>query len=287
MLNRLVLESPGASEDSASAIREELPVTPAPDEDQGEKAAAVARADGLERSRTRILAVSESLRREIAFRLHGAVQNKLILMLHRIGRLVDARPRVFEAEVVGIREELERLIENDIRKFSVTIYPDILRRGLVPALESLADRFQREVPLEMDLDPDIARGEKTNSEIIPERVRLSAYRVVEEALTNTIKHSQAKNAAVTLDQPAKGLLRVRVYDDGQGFDVEDESEGIGLGTMRDYAEALGGQCVVDSARDNGTTVTATLPFTRVTQRPLRPESSALPTGPHPDFDTLM
>jgi glucose-6-phosphate-specific signal transduction histidine kinase len=104
---------------------------------RGEEAEAIARAEELASSRTRILAVSESLRKEIARHLHGSVQIKLILVLSRISRLGQASPDELAAEVAEIRQELELLIENDVRKISVQIYPDILRRGLVPSLESL------------------------------------------------------------------------------------------------------------------------------------------------------
>ena len=189
---------------------------------RAEEEAATARSKVLERSRSRILAVSESLRKEIARRLHGPIQSKLIVMLHSIDRLTQASPEEIGGAVAGIREELEDLIENDIRKLSVIVYPDILRRGLIPALQSLGDRVQREIPLEMDLDQEFAKREKTDSKIIPEGMKLSAYRVAEEALTNAIKHAQARKVAVKLEQLKDGWLRVRVSDDGRGFDVESE-----------------------------------------------------------------
>ena len=139
---------------------------------RGEQATAVVRAEELERSRTRVLAVSESVRKDIARHLHGSVQNKLILLLHRIDLLGQAAPSELNAEVRSIREELEDLIENDVRKTSVQIYPDILRRGLVPALESLADRFEGQLSLETDLDPDLASREKSDRNAIPENLRL-------------------------------------------------------------------------------------------------------------------
>ena len=246
---------------------------------RGQEAEAVARAEALERSRTRILAVSESLRREIARHLHGSVQNKLILVLNRISRLGQDSPDELAVEVAEIREELERLIEDDVRKISVQIYPGILRRGLVPSLESLGDRFHREITVEKDLDPDIARRERTNSDTVPEQVRLSAYRVAEEALTNTLKHAEADRVTIALKRPSEDWLRLTVSDDGRGFDVEAESEGVGLGTMRDYAGAVGGRVAIESSHGTGTTVTAMLPL-RPADGGKSPEGSSSP-NPHP------
>ena len=230
------------------------------EKERAEKAEAVARSEELERSRIRIIEVSESLRKEIAGHLHGSVQNKLILVLNRVSRLGQGSSDEIAAEMAEIRQELEHLVENDIRKISVQIYPGILRRGLVPSLESLGDRFRREINVEKDLDRYISTHEKTNSDIVPEPVRLSAYRVAEEALTNTLKHARADRVTITLNRPSQDWLRLTVSDDGRGFDVETESEGVGIGTMRDYAEAVGGRVVIDSTLGTGTTVTATLPM---------------------------
>ena len=225
-----------------------------------ERAEAVARSEELERSRIRIIEVSESLRKEIARHLHGSVQNKLILVLNRVSRLGQGSSDEIADEMAEIRKELEHLVEDDIRRISVQIYPDILRRGLVPSLESLGDRFRREITVEKDLDRYISTHEKTNSDIVPEQVRLSAYRVAEEALTNTLKHARADRVTIALNRPSEDWLRLTVSDDGRGFDVETESEGVGIGTMRDYAEAVGGRVVIDSTLGTGTTVTAMLPM---------------------------
>ena len=228
---------------------------------RGKEAEAAARTEELERSRKRILEVSESLRRELAVHLHGSVQNKLILVLGKISRLDVGSRGGLATDVAEIRSELEEIIENDVRKISVQIHPDILRRGLVPALESLGDRFRRELAVENDFDQDIVRSERTESETIPEKVRLSAYRIAEEALTNAVKHAQATKVKVALDRRSDGWLQLKVSDDGRGFEVDSESGGLGIGTMRDYAEALSGRIEIESNRGCGTAVTVKLPMT--------------------------
>ena len=65
---------------------------------------------------------------------------------------------------------------------------------------------------------------------------------------------------MVLKRPAYGSLRLKVSDDGRGFDADAEGLGIGLGTMRDYAEAAGGQLAVETAHGEGTAVTATIPL---------------------------
>ena len=79
-------------------------------------------------------------------------------------------------------------------------------------------------------------------------------------MTNSLKHAGAHRLAIALDQPSDGWLRLIVSDDGKGFDIDAESGGVGLGTMRDYAEAVGGRVVIKSTNGRGTAVTATLPL---------------------------
>ena len=219
------------------------------------------RARDLERSRTRILQVSESLRREIARHLHGAVQNKLIMLLRHITELEQLPPGLRATRLDEVRAELERVIEHDIRRFSAQIYPDILRRGLVPSLQSLGDRFRTTVDLEMKLDKDLENLEKYDSDLVPNKVRLSAYRVAEEALTNVLKHAVAHKVSIKLER-VPGSLRLTVSDDGTGFRLESGLRGLGLGleTMRDYVEAVGGSFDIRSEPGKGTVIATTFPL---------------------------
>jgi two-component system, NarL family, sensor kinase len=87
-------------------------------------------------------------------------------------------------------------------------------------------------------------------------VEVAAYRIVLEAVTNAVRHSGARACTVTLDREADEL-RVRVRDDGDGL-AEDRRAGVGLESMRERAEELGGTCVVTSD-GTGTLVDARLP----------------------------
>ena len=215
----------------------------------------------LQQSRQRIVAVSESLRREIALHLHGTVQNKLVILLHRIDGIMreDGSNGLAALDLASIRGELEKLIEDDVRKASVYIYPDILRRGLVPALESLGDRFTAAFSVRTILDEELRSQEKVDSDTIPERLRLSAFRIAEEALTNVVKHAEASSVTIDLDR-SNGALKLRVSDNGRGFDSTKAAPGLGTGIMTDYAEVVGGECLVESGPGEGTAVALTLPL---------------------------
>ena len=228
-----------------------------------EHAAALARAEELQLSRQRMVTVQESVRRDIAQQLHGSVQNKLIILLHRLAELerVTSSTELAE-EIGGLRQKLAELLESQVRSISHRLYPSILRRGLVAALRSLVDQLEAALPIEMELDEALVQHERANPKLIPEQVRLAAYRIAEEALTNADKNARASRITMTLRLSTQGWLRLTVQDNGQGFDLGSVSGGVGLLMMQDYAEVVGGRCVVHSAPDEGTEVTAILPLAR-------------------------
>ena len=226
-----------------------------------EQAAALARADEMQRSRQRIVSAQESLRKEIAQQLHGSVQNRLIFLVLRLKQLeATAEPKGVALELTDLREKFEELLEQEIRSIVHQLYPYILRRGFVPALQSMGDQIESVISIEMDLDQELVRKERADRSLIPEQAKLAAYRIAEEALTNVVKHANASKVSVRLETPFGGWFRLTVQDDGQGFAVEESLEGMGIVGMRDYAEAIGGECVILGAPGKGTQVTATLPL---------------------------
>jgi signal transduction histidine kinase len=92
---------------------------------------------------------------------------------------------------------------------------------------------------------------------IPPEVKVALYRIAQEAINNIVKHAQAQQVTVTLRREEERLL-LCVRDDGQGFDLEDAPpDHFGLETMRERAEAIGAQLVIESEPGVGTQVQAT------------------------------
>ena len=133
--------------------------------------------------------------------------------------------------------------------------------GMVPAFQSLRDQFGPSLALEIELDEKLVKEEQADRDWIPEHIGLAAYRIAEEALTNVVKHAKAGKVTVRLDSSQEGWLRLTVRDNGQGFCVESHPDGLGMGTMQDYAEAVDGECSVHSD-PGGSEITAVLPLAR-------------------------
>ena len=231
-------------------------------------AATLARAEELQRSRQRIVTVQESLRRDISQQLHGTVQNRLIILLHRLAELENVAPTKKTAkELKDLHQKLADIIEGQVRPISHRLYPSILRRGLVASLQSLGDQFETTLDIEMDLDKLIQRRERNDPRFIPEQVRLSAYRIAEEALTNAAKYAQESKITIRLNALQEGQFRLNVEDNGPGFDPEKVSRGLGTLMMQDYAEMVSGSCVIRSTPRKGTEIVATLPLAELGVEP--------------------
>ena len=93
---------------------------------------------------------------------------------------------------------------------------------------------------------------------LDDAVEIVVYRLIQEALTNVVKHAGATAVEVEVRE-CDGVVQITVRDDGRGFDPEDETEGFGLRGMQERVSPLGGRLGVESAPGAGTTVQAVLP----------------------------
>jgi len=124
--------------------------------------------------------------------------------------------------------------------------------GLVPALRWQA----REASKRTSMDVSVAT--ESVSDQLPDEYKTCVYRVVQEALHNCSRHSQATTVRIRVHQQPTGLT-LSIQDDGQGFDV-DLSKGLGLLGIEERVSRLGGKCEVHSRRGSGTILAIELPF---------------------------
>lgn len=223
------------------------------------QAATQARADELQQSRQRIVNLQESLRKEIAHILHGKVQNKLIVLIHKISELENTSDKNEIAK--GLKELHQRLVQvldNDIRSVSHRLYPSIVRQGLIPAIESLADHFESVLDITLNLDENFEQQERKNRQLIPEMSRLAFFRIMEEALSNIMKHSKTDKVFIDLRFTQDNIVELSIRDKGKGFSLDSTEWGYGVSTMQDYAEMMGGNFTINSKPGKGTEVKATL-----------------------------
>jgi signal transduction histidine kinase len=129
--------------------------------------------------------------------------------------------------------------------------------GLEPALEALAERLRSVSGLTVDLQVELGDESGRKTRLAPQ-VEDTIYRVVQEALTNVVKHAVANRAHVCV-QETDGIVQLSVRDEGEGFAEDAETAGFGLLGMRERLALVDGTVTIDSAAGEGTTVHASIP----------------------------
>ena len=216
----------------------------------------------LAASRARIAAAADETRRRIERDLHDGAQQRLVTLVLQLRAARETVPPGLEdlrAELGRVAAGLAGALE-ELREYARGIHPAILAYGgLAAALQALARRS----PLPATLDVQLAGR-------LPERVEVTAYYVVSEALANAAKHAGA--SAVHIDLGAAGdVLQLAVRDDGGGG--ADPARGSGLAGLHDRVEAIGGTLSVRSRPGEGTTLRAELPV-RLRPSQWRPRTDA-------------
>jgi signal transduction histidine kinase len=234
-------------------------------------ATAVATAHSVadERRRQR-LAAAEAERARWARELHDETLQALGSL--RLVLSAGARAGELEAMSRAIAQSLEQL-ELDtatLRGLITELRPAALDQlGLEPAVLALIDRF-RASGLDVDVNIDLARGQ---DRLKPE-LETGIYRIVQEALTNAVKHGDAERAAVELVEDERGI-HVSIRDDGEGFEPTAATDGFGLLGMHERVELLQGELTVESAPGNGTQISVSLPPSRAGEELLETDPSRL------------
>jgi signal transduction histidine kinase len=128
--------------------------------------------------------------------------------------------------------------------------------GLASAISSLIDRHREHGELEIEADVALADPRPGRPRLTPE-LETTIYRIVQEALTNALKHAHATHVGVTVAEH-DGEVVVEVRDDGAGFRPEAATRGYGLTGMRERVQLAGGRLQIDSG-ERGTCVRAWVP----------------------------
>lgn len=222
-------------------------------------AAAVASAQSASNERLRQrLAAAEAERQRWARELHDETLQSLAAI--RLGLATGGRTNDAGSSVALAVEQLGEAIAN-LRALITELRPAALDQlGLQAALEALAERA-RDRGIAVDADIDLAYEHGRAATRLSEETETAVYRIVQEALTNAIKHGDAKRAVVELTE-GDVMVVLSVRDDGGGFDPDSATAGFGLLGMRERTNLLGGYLHVESRRRGGTILTARIPVQR-------------------------
>ena len=209
----------------------------------------------LQRSRERLVSAREEERRRLRRDLHdglGPQLASLTMTVETARDLVSTDPRRAEELLAGVMERAQDAV-SDVRRLVYELRPPALDAlGLLAALRAYADHHT-EGGIGVTVESPSALPP------LPAAVEVAAYRIAMEAINNVARHASARNCNVrlSLDEQA-GMLALEVSDDGRGIEGDYEP-GVGLSSMRERAEELGGSCTIRALPSGGTKVTALLP----------------------------
>jgi signal transduction histidine kinase len=158
-------------------------------------------------------------------------------------------------EAVGNLRELVVQTLQDVRRLAVELRPTALDDfGLAAAVERLANTFAEQTGTAVEFESRLGQ------ERLPSDVETVLYRIVQEALTNVVKHAHADHVSIVLQKKERGVAAV-IEDDGRGFAIGDQSDGrLGLVGMKERVELVNGRLEIESAEGSGTTLVAEVPL---------------------------
>jgi len=227
------------------------------------------RTDELRRLSIRLMTMQDQERRRLARDLHDGLGQELAVAKMILDRMLLQKPAQFPEEAwVQASNIVDRAIQQ-VRTMSHLLHPPLLDEvGLLSALSWYVDGLTKRSGIETSLDVEPRDFPRLGAE-----VETAVFRIVQEALTNVFRHSEASKVWITMAQ-REGRIVVAVRDDGKGIgkriaELQPDSVGVGIGGMKQRASEFGGELRLTNANP-GTLVELMIPCSLVVR-----ESSAV------------
>lgn len=213
----------------------------------------------------RLLEVQEAERRHLARELHdefGQILATITLHLHAARGLAGAAARSRLDECATLLQQAGE----HVRSLALELRPSMLDTlGLEASLRWLAENYQQRTGLVVQVVGHLSGSQ------LPPTLAIACFRVVQEALTNVVRHAEARHVWIDLNQ-SDSVLELGVRDDGAGFEVATTQEQaiqrgrLGLLGMAERVQLFGGSLEIDSAPGRGTRIRISLPLHAVSER---------------------
>ena len=196
-------------------------------------------------------------RNRLAHELHDSLAQTLASLRFQVRVLDETLRGGQEPEVWHELEKIENNIDeaySELRELITHFRAPIDKRGLIPAVEHLIERFQYQTDISIFLQKE------WNVLNLPASIEVQALRIIQESLNNIRKHSQAHTVRVILRSDTQGDCSILIEDDGVGFDDVPDSDvtlgdHLGLSIMHERAKRIGGTVKIESEPNEGTRIT--------------------------------
>jgi len=208
-----------------------------------------------------VIRAGEEERKRIARELHDQTGQALASQIASLSALESrATDLVWRQQLMELRQQVEQTLA-EVHDLSVTLRPSVLDDiGLMAALQRHCRLFERRLGVKVVCEDIGLDGDR-----LPAEVELTVYRLVQEALTNAVRHGKAGRVSILVECLPAGLLTT-VQDNGTGFDARNWQDRclagnhLGLLGIEERITLLGGEFCVESAPGRGTTVYADIPL---------------------------
>lgn len=195
------------------------------------------------------------LRRELHDSL-GPTLSALTLLASNVSDLIPENPQAAITQVNELQTELRATVTS-IRRLAYELRPPALDElGLLAAIQNNVEQLNT-AKITEGVRPQIKLETPLQLPPLPAAIEVIAYRIIHEALANVIRHAIARNCVVRLS--LSNVLQIEVIDDGLGLKA-DYKMGVGLLSMRERAEEVGGSCQIEAIEGSGTRVYVRLPL---------------------------
>lgn len=207
-----------------------------------------------------LIRAQEDERARIARELHDDLNQRMALVSVWLERLRQNPPETNAELRKHLQEIMDQTLQisKEIHRMSYDLHPSWLRHvGLVPAVKALCEELRPRHGLIVEFtDQDVPAS-------LPQDVSLCLYRIVQECMSNIIKHSGVTEAQVIL-RGSENEIRLRISDPGRGFDIESTRtrKGLGLISMRERLRLVGGEVSINSRPSQGAQIDARVPLQR-------------------------
>jgi two-component system, NarL family, sensor histidine kinase DegS len=218
----------------------------------------------VEKLLSKVIVAQEEERKRIAGEIHDSIAQSMVGILTKV-QTSQSLLTVSPEKVAEELEELRKIVADSVKEVREIIFnlrPSSLDDlGLVPSLENVIKRIERDTGIGIDLivnERDLR---------LPSILETVAFRIIQEALNNVKKHSEARKAWIELYfEPTR--LSIKIVDNGKGFNWESlsqkflEGSSFGFLSMKERASLVGGLVDITSEENKGTTVSVEIPINR-------------------------
>ncbi len=195
----------------------------------------------------RLIESQEAERKRIASELHDGLGQNLVVIKNRAALGIkkgDDQERVAK-EFNNISESATQALD-EVREITNNLRPQLLDRlGLTKAIHAMLKKVSDVVEIESEID--------SIDNLFNESEEISVYRIIQESLNNVIKHSNASIAKVRIKR-TEGQVLITIEDKGKGFDTTTASSGLGLVGLKERAQLLNAELLIESKIGKGTTI---------------------------------